>query len=159
MDTNRKNIFETNAAKASNKLTINSFMMGSLLFIFTLIWTLSPDRFDLNLISQITLAFPLLFVSSLAYSKIAYWHETKLWDTFGWFTNNLANILILNSIGLMVASINKTLSISYFSLLLIAMFIYSVINVIYTPSALSEKIFKYLFLVTGIILGGVLMIL
>jgi len=155
----KKELFETNPAKASNRLTINSFMMGSVFFIFTLIWTLSPERFSPIIIAQLVFSIPLLFVSSLAYSKIAYWKETKLWDSLGWFTNNIANIFLLNVVGLMVAQMFIHMALFYFGLIIFLMFIYSAINVIYKRNAFKEKLFKFLFIVAGLTFGGILPIL
>lgn len=152
-------MFQTNPAKAANKLSINSFMMGSTFFIFTLIWTLSPDKFNPLLIIQLVFSIPLLFVSSLAYSKIAYWKETRLWDFLGWITNNLANIFLLNIVGLMIAQYFKTISLWYFTTIIILMLVYSIVNVIYTPKALKQKIFKFLFLLVGLLLLGIFPVL
>ena len=151
-----KDIFETNSSKASAKVTINSFMMGSLFFILTLIWTLNPYKFGVLIVAQIVLAIPMLFVSSLAYAKIGYWKKVKLWDALGWFTNNLGSIFILNAVGLMTGEVYKNLAASYFILLIVLMAIYSTINVVYKPNTLKEKIFKFAFFVFVITLGGLL---
>lgn len=151
----KKEVFETNPGKAANRIAINSFMMGSLFFMFTLIWTLNPRGFSNIIIIQLVMAIPLLFVSSLAYSKIAYWKETKLWDILGWFTNNTANIFLLNVVGLMISQLLRELALYYFSLNLILMLIYSTINVIYQPKSLGEKIFKYLYFVIVMFFGGI----
>lgn len=149
-------IFETNASKASSKVTINSFMMGSLFFVLTLIWTLNPSKFSLFIVAQIVLAIPMLFVSSLAYAKIGHWEKVKLWDVLGWFTNNIGSIFILNAVGLVTAQIYFKVAIIYFALLIILMAIYSVINVIYRKRTLKEKIFKFAFFVFVLTLGGIL---
>ena len=155
----KKETFETNPAKAANKLTINSFMMGSVFFIFTLIWTLNPEKFSKPIIFQLVSSIPLLFVSSLAYSKIAYWKETKLWDLLGWFTNTIANIFIFNVVGLMIAQMFRDMALFYFGLIIFLMFLYSLINVIYGKNNFKEKLFKFLFFVAGLIFGGILPIL
>jgi hypothetical protein len=155
----KEQIFQTNPSKAANKLTINSFMMGSTFFIFTLIWTLNPEKFSYLIIAQIVMSIPLLYVSSLAYSKIAYWKETRLWDSFGWFTNNLANIMLLNVIGLMVSQMFRPMALLYFGLIIFLMLIYSAINVIYSKHTFKQKLFKFLFLVVGLLIGGILPIL
>ena len=151
-----KNIFETNQNKASSKVTINSFMMGSLFFILTLIWTLNPYKFGVLIVAQVVLAIPLLFVSSLAYTKIGHWEKVDLWDALGWYTNNIGSIFILNAVGLMTAQVYKNLSLCYFLLLIILMAIYSTINVVYKPETLKEKIFKFAFFVVVLTLGGLL---
>ena len=154
-----KDIFQTKGSKASSKVTINSFMMGSLFFVLTLIWTLSPANFSILIIAQIVLAIPLLFVSSLAYAKIGHWEEVRLWDALGWFTSNLGNIFILNSIGLVTAQISGVIATIYFILLIILMAAYSTINVIYRRKTLKEKVFKFIFFVIFVVLGGVLPLL
>lgn len=156
MKTKKDFIFETNPQKASSKITINSFMMGSLFFILTLIWTLSPTKFSIFAISQIVFAIPLLFISSLAYSKIGYWEKTKAWNTLGWFTNNLGNILILNVVGLITKSVSQNITFVYFLLTIVLMSIYSVINVAYDHSTLREKIFKFAFFIFFLLAGGII---
>lgn len=151
-----KRFFETNSHKASARVTINSFMMGSLFFILTLVWSLNPSKFNIYLIAQIVFAIPLLFVSSLAYAKIGYWQDIKMWDVFGWFTNNIGSIFILNVVGLMTVTVNRNLAMLYFLLIIILMAIYSVINVIYKPDTLKEKLFKFSFFLLILISGGIL---
>jgi len=149
-------VFKANPEKASTRIGINSFMMGSLFFILTLIWVVSPEKFNVVIVVQLVLAIPLLFVSSLAYSKIAYRKETKLWDIFGWFTNNLGSIFVLNSVGLMAASFSRNISFLYFGLTLSLMLVYSLINIIYEPHTFKEKLFKFLFFLVVLLFGGVL---
>lgn len=154
-----KNVFQTNANKASAKITINSFMIGSLFFVLTLIWTLSPERFSIFIIAQIVLAIPMLFVSSLAYAKIGHWEEVKLWNALGWFTSNTGSIFILNSVGLVTAQIYESVALWYFVLLLILMLIYSIINVVYRRRTLKEKLFKFIFFIIFLAAGGILPLL
>jgi len=155
-----KHFFEVSHHKASVKVSINSFMMGSLFFILTLVWTLSPSKFIIQMIAQIVLAIPLLFVSSLAYAKIGHQEkEEQGWDTFGWFTNNIGSIFILNVVGLMTGTIYKELAIFYFLLTIVLMATYSAINVFYNRKVLKEKLFKFLFFVLIMFLGGILPII
>jgi len=151
-----KDIFSTNESKAASKVTINSFMMGSLFFVLTLIWTLNPAKFSLFIVAQIVLAIPLLFVSSLAYAKIGYWKKVQMWDVLGWFTSNVGSIFILNAVGLITAQIFESVAFLYFILLIVLMAIYSAINIVYTKETLKEKIFKFSFFVLVLVLGGIL---
>jgi hypothetical protein len=148
-------IFRTNPDKAISKLTINSFMMGSLFLMFTLVWTLSPEKFGLSILSQLVISIPLLFVSSLAYTKIAYHSKVKLWDALGWFTNTIANVFILNVVGLITATAYPSLALLYFGVIIFLMFIYSSINIYYRPQSFKEKIFKFLFFVLILYFGGI----
>lgn len=151
-----RDIFQTNADKADSKVTINSFMMGSLFFVLTLIWTLNPSKFGIFIVAQIVLAIPMLFVSSLAYAKIRHWEEVKLWDMLGWFTSNVGNIFVLNAVGLVTAQIYKNVAFLYFGLLVVLMGAYSMINVVYRRKTLKEKIFKFAFFIAVLFLGGIL---
>lgn len=151
-----QDIFLTNPDKAQSKITINSFMMGSLFFILSLIWSLNPERFSIVIIAQIVLAIPLLFVSSLAYAKIGHWKEVKMWDAFGWFTNTTGNAFILNVVGLMTATIYIELAMAYFALTIALMAVYSAINIVYRRKAIKEKLFKFAYFVFIIIIGGML---
>lgn len=152
-------IFSTNPHKANSRVTINSFMMGSLFFILTLLMALKPENFHSAIMVELLLAVPMLYVSSLAYSKVGYWENPKMWDSFGWFTNNIGNGFILNAVGLMVASVMPNLSLIYFVLILALMIVYSIINIIYKPETIGEKVFKFLFFFAIIFFGGILPLL
>jgi len=148
-------IFETNPQKSANKVTINSFMMGSLFFVLTLIITLDPSKFSKAIIFQLFLAIPLLYVSSLAYSKIGYYKETFEWDALGWFTNTIGNLFVINAIGLLALKFSATLSHIYFFLFCLLMILYTIINIKQNRRILYEKIFKLIFLLIIIFFGGI----
>lgn len=151
-----KKMFQTNPHKSANKVTINSFMMGALFFILTLILTLSPDNFPHLVTNQIVLAIPLLYVSSLAYAKISYSTETAEWDALGWYTSNLGNLFVFNAIGLLAARFSQSLALTYFSLFLALMTIYTAINIKLSPKTWFERAYKLLFLIIVMIVGGLM---
>lgn len=150
----RDNFFEINSHKATMKVTINSIMMGCLFFVLTLIWTIDPLKFSIYTIVQIILAVPLLYVSSLAYSKIGISKKVGMWETLGWFTNTVGSVFILNAVGLMTALFYRNVAFVYFALMLILMAIYTIINITYSPEELKEKSFKWAFFTAVIIAGG-----
>ncbi|MBI3888879.1 hypothetical protein HY311_03790 [Candidatus Nomurabacteria bacterium] len=152
-------IFKTNPQKSANKVTINSFMMGSLFFVLTLIITLGSSEFSHAIIFQLFLAVPLLYVSSLAYSKIGYWKETYEWDALGWFTNTLGNLFVINAIGLLALKFSLGLSQIYFALFSFLMVIYTLINIRQNKKIFYEKMFKLIFLLLVVFLGGILFIM
>ena len=154
-----KYIFSTNPQKSTNKVTINSFMMGSLFFVLTLIITLDPSKFSHLIIYQLFLAIPLLYVSSLAYSKIVYYEKTYHFDTLGWFTNTVGNLFINNAIGLLALKFSPNLSKVYFSLFCVLMTVYTFINVKQNEKIFYEKLFKLLFLLVIVFFGGIIHIL
>jgi len=152
--------FSTNPEKAASKVAINSFMIGSLFFILTLVWTLSPEKFGIVIVSELILAIPFLFVSSLAYSKIGYWKETKHWDIFAWYTNNVGNIFVLNVVGLIAGAMYRNIAFTYFALIILLMAIYTSINIfahkkVYQNVLFKEKLFKFFFFVLVLFLGGI----
>lgn len=151
-------LLNTNPQKSANKVTINSFMMGSLFFVLTLIITLDPDKFSHLVIYQLVLAIPLLYVSSLAYSKLGYWKEVRGWDILGWYTNTTGNLFILNAVGLVAANYNKNLALVYFVLFCSLMVIYTLINIKYNKNSWFEKLYKLAFLLFIITAGGLLAI-
>ncbi|HEV7702233.1 MAG TPA: hypothetical protein VGO63_02205 [Candidatus Paceibacterota bacterium] len=152
-------IFKTNPQKSANKVTINSFMMGSLFFVLTLIITLDPNKFSHAIIFQLFLAIPLLYISSLAYSKVGYWEQTADWDTLGWFTNTIGNLFVINAIGLLALKFSQGLAYVYFSMFCVLMTLYTLINIKQNKKILHEKIFKLIFLLVIIFFGGIIFIL
>jgi hypothetical protein len=155
----RDYIFKTNPQKSANKVTINSFMMGALFFVLTLIITLDPNRFSRAIIYQLFLAIPLLYVSSLAYSKIGYWKENYEWDALGWFTTTTGNLFVINAIGLLALKYSQSLAYLYFFLFCLLMIVYTIINIRQNKKILNEKIFKLAFLLAIVFAGGILFIL
>ena len=152
----KENFFQTNPQKSANKVTINSFMMGSLFFILTLIITLDPNKFSHLIITQLVLAIPLLYVSSLAYSKIGYWKEVWEWDILGWFSNTLGNLFIINAIGLVTAKFDPVLAYVYFVLFCLLMVIYTLINIHHRRNLWVQKVFKLTFLLLVVFFGGII---
>jgi hypothetical protein len=152
-------IHNINPQKSVNMVMINSFMMGSLFFILTLIITIDPNRFSGLVIYQLVLAIPLLYVSSLSYSKLGYSKQAHGWDILGWHTNTLGNLFVLNAIGLVASYYNFTLAFMYFLLFCLLMLIYTIINIKYNPNLWIEKIYKLVFLLTVMVTGGFFVLL
>lgn len=141
--------------KSATRVSINAFMMGSLFFILTLIWTLNPEKFNLIIITQLVLAIPLLFISSLAYSKVGYWAHHEVWDRFAWITNTIGNIFVMNVTGLITASLFPKLALVYFALTIFLIFIYYLINMIYSKHTIKERLLKFLLFIVILYLGGI----
>lgn len=156
-----KKIFGSNQPKSANKVTINSFMMGSLFFVLTMIVILetqSSEKFSQAITFQLFLAIPLLYVSSLAYSKIGYWQETNDWNALGWFTNTTGNLFVINAIGLLANKLEPSLSYAYFLLFCALMIIYTAINIKHNKDIWLHKVFKLLYLLGIIFVGGIMFI-
>ena len=142
--------------KGGARVSINAFMMANLFFILTLIWTLSPDKFSKFIIYQLVLGIPLLFISSLSYAKLGYWKDILVWDRFAWITNTMGNIFVLNIIGLIAATIDRTLSFVYFGFVIVLITSYYGINVKLAPHTTWARIRKFVFFIIILALGGIL---
>ena len=147
-------LFSTNPEKAASKVAINGVMLGSI-FVMLAVVFLELEKFNVVAVIEMVLSIPLLFVSSLAYSKIGYWKEIKLWDGLGYFTNTLGNLFMINAIGLLASVISLMLSFVYFGTTILLLLVYSSINLYYTKSY-GPKIFKFLFSLLILFFGGIL---
>ncbi|MBS3166851.1 hypothetical protein J4403_01430 [Candidatus Woesearchaeota archaeon] len=96
------NYVKTNPHKSQAKLESMNNIMAVCLTIFGIMWAFSPDRLNGPILLQFVLAIPLLYVSGLAYTKVAYRKEVKFWDNFGWFTSTVATAFVLNIVGILI---------------------------------------------------------
>jgi hypothetical protein len=133
--------------------------MDNLFFILTLIWTLSPDKFSKFIIYQLVLGIPLLFISSLAYAKLGYWKDILTWDKFAWTTNTIGNIFVINIVGLIAATFDKTLGFIYFGVVIFLIAFYYGINIRLAPHTTWARVRKFIFFIIILILGGILPLL
>jgi len=148
--------FKRNPEKAEARLHINSFLMGSLFTVLALLWTFSPERISSWILSQIVLAIPLILFASLSYAKLGYERNHKVWDRFGWWTNNLGYLLFLNSTGLIVASFSSRLvAFLYFALVVVLSIFYYGLNIRSQPGTLKEHVWKLILFLVVIYLGGI----
>ncbi|MBT3691428.1 hypothetical protein HOG16_04260 [Candidatus Woesearchaeota archaeon] len=153
----KENIFTTIPEKASARVAINGVMLASVFVMLAVIF-LELDKFNPLAVAQMILSIPLLYVSSLAYSKLGYWKETKRWDIFGYFTNTIGNLFLINGIGLVASILSFTVSFIYFGLMILLLFVYSYINVSHTKR-IAPKLFKFLFSLAILFFGGILPLL
>jgi hypothetical protein len=142
--------------KASSRVSINATMTGTLFFILTLVWALDPEKFSKEMIVQLILAIPLLYVSSFAYSKLGYWKIRHHWEGFAWFTNTTGNIFVLNVIGLMAATIYRDVALIYFSLTVLLIGVYYLQHVIYQKDQWKQRLLKFIYFIIVLFLGGIL---
>jgi hypothetical protein len=148
--------FTKNPAKAEARLHINSFLMGSLFTVLALLWAFSSIKVSLAITLQMVLAIPLILFASLSYAKTGYERTHKIWDRFGWITNNLGYLLFLNATGLMIIAFSSKLAgLIYFGLVIFLTLTYYVLNIISQPGTLKEHISKLIFWLLVIFLGGI----
>ncbi len=150
-----KNQFATNPHKAASKIQTNNMLIGVCMTIFGILWAFSPENLTTEIVLQFVFAIPLLYVSNLCYTKIAYWKEVRLWDYFGWFTGTTALVFVLNMLGVLTYFIGyHKMSILYFLTIWILLTIYTMINIYHNPKAAKIKIFKLLyFIILQLIFG------
>lgn len=149
--------FTKNPEKAEARLHINSFLMGSLFTVLALLWTFSSEKISLAILLQIVLAIPLILFASLSYAKTGYERTHKIWDRFGWITNNLGYLLFLNATGLMVIAFSsKIIGLVYFGMVIFLSSVYYILNIISQPGTLKEHLSKLILWLIIIFLGGIL---
>jgi hypothetical protein len=149
-----------NPEMAESRLHINSFLMGSIFTVLTIIWAFSSDKISDITIFQMVLSIPLVFFASLSYAKVGYNRSNKVWYRFGWITNNVGYLLFLNATGLMVATFSSLIiAFVYFGLLIVLSCVYYTLNIISQPGTLKEHLSKMMIFLIIITLGGIVPIL
>ena len=144
-----KSPFKTNPHKASAKIGINSNLIAVCITVLGIIWAFDPERLKPWLLMQFIFAVPLLYISSIAYAKIAYYRDIKYWDTLGWFTGTMATAFVLNIIGILVFFLGHTvMSLVYFLFTWFLLMIYTIINCHHNHGDRRLRIFKFLFFVS-----------
>ncbi|MEI6731047.1 MAG: hypothetical protein WCK90_00045 [archaeon] len=150
-----KSGYGENPQKAESRLHINSFLMGSLFTVLSIIWAFGSGKINQYMVLQMVLAIPLILFASLSYAKMGYGRSHSIWDKFGWFTNNLGYILFLNATGLMVlAFASKVFAVLYFVSVLILVSVYYMFNIITQPGTFREHVSKWIFYIILISIGG-----
>lgn len=140
--------FKTNPHKASAKIVINNNLIAVCITVLGIIWAFAPDRLEISLLLQFVFAVPLLYVSSIAYTKIAYYKEVKYWDYLGWFTSTTATAFVLNIIGILIFFLGHTImALMYFLVTWFLLLIYTLINCHYNQGDRKVRIFKFLYFV------------
>lgn len=150
-------LFQENPAKAEARLHINSFLLGGIFTVIALLLTLSIEKVSFAMLIELVLAIPLIFFASLSYAKLGYERQHKIWDNFGWITNNLGYLLFLNSTGLIIAAFFfKSVAHIYFGLLIILSIVYYTLNIVSQPGTLKEHLSKLILFLIAIVVGGII---
>ena len=143
----------TNPEKATARVTINGVMLASIFVMLGVVFV-DLDKFHSAGLWQMVLSIPFLFISSLAYTKVGYWKETKFWDLLGYITNTFGNLFLINAVGLFAFVVSPTLSFLYFGLMISLFLIFSAIN-IYHGKPFKIQLIKFLLSATIIFFGGI----
>lgn len=147
---------EANPYKASAKMGINSSLIGICLTIFGVLWAFAPERLSIEILLQIIFAIPLLYISSNAYAKIAYWKKVKFWDYLGWFTGTTATAFVLNLVGILTFSLgHPIMTLTYFLTLWSLLVIYTIINSYHNPGAVKINVFKLAYFILIQLIFGI----
>lgn len=150
-----QNAIPRNAEKSTTRVNLNSAMIGVIFTILTLIWSLKPENFNIFIIYQLVLAIPLLFISSLAYTKIGYSSNIKLFDRFAWFATTFGTNMVLNTAALIAGTFYRPLGFLYLLVMLLGVTGYYTINII-TGSHVYNQVIKLSVIYLIIIFGGLL---
>jgi len=153
----QKEISPIKGAKAETRITINSMLVGvaaTVLFIIIAVNAkLLQENFWLSL--QLVLITPFLIISSLAYSKLAYKKEQKIWNLYAWTCFVMGYCFMINVIAILISAIGLI----FVGVLLLAInlalhYIYAAIDHKYGDGSVKEEIFKYTLLtLLNLVLG------
>ncbi|MBI2405829.1 hypothetical protein HYV21_02145 [Candidatus Microgenomates bacterium] len=142
--------------KATTRVALNNSLIAITIGVFFLTINLKQELLlPRVLILQFILAIPLLFTSSLAYSKVGYRDKIERWNKLAWITFILGYAFILNVIGIFVGNIIGTLeSIVFFIITWVLVIIYSLVDLSYKQTVLRERLAKdSIFILIQLILG------
>jgi hypothetical protein len=140
--------FKTNPHKASAKIVINNNLIAVCITVLGIMWAFAPERLGLGLLIQFVFAVPLLYISSISYTKVAYYKDVKQWDYLGWFTGTTATAFVLNIIGVLIFFLGyPTLMLLYFFVTWFLLLIYTIINCHHNKGDKRIRIFKFVFFV------------
>jgi len=138
-----QNPFKTNPEKASSKIRINNNLIAVCLTLFGIVWAFAPERLDVEIVMQFIFAVPLLYLSSIAYTKIAYWKEVRLWDYLGWFSGTTGMAFVLNIVGIFTYLLGyEVMMIVYYLVIWGLLLLYTIINIHYDKKVIGIKVFK-----------------
>ncbi len=136
--------FKTNPHKANSKVSINNTLIAVCLGVFSIMWALSPERLTSEVLLQFILAIPLLYISSTAYTKVAYHDKVKPWDYFGWFTGTTGTAFVLNIFGVLTFSLgHEAMAICYFIFTWVLLFIYTLTNIFEDKKATNKEFLNF----------------
>lgn len=131
-------------SKADSRITLNTTLLAISIGVFFLMINMNSNFLSQKILTtQLILSIPLLFISNLAYSKIGYRKQVKKWNIFGWITFIIGFGFILNVIGIISKEIiGITISIMFFVICWVLIFIYSFIDISYDKFRLKERLIK-----------------
>jgi hypothetical protein len=141
------------------KLTINVTLLGICFTLFVIITALKAPLLENPFLSlQLTLAIPFFLTASFSRSKFVEKHQRiKRWELFSYITFILGYSLLLNSTGILLATIAaKWLAIPFFVLNIILAILYSVMEVFDDHSKLKKRLFRDGLFAVIILLFGLL---
>jgi len=149
-----ENVKILNPEKSATRISINSSMLGILIFILTVIWTLGAKDYNQFIIFQLVLAIPMLFFSNLAYAKIGYRENSFVFDRFGWVVSTLGNNFTLNVVALIAANFYLKLSYIFVAVLFLGITIYYILNILSSDNPVRQ-ILKLIFIYAIIVFGAI----
>lgn len=148
--------FKTNPHKANSKISINNTLIAVCLGVFSIMWALSPERLIPSVLLQFIFAIPLLYISSISYTKIAYHDKVRPWDYLGWFTGTTGTAFVLNIFGVLTYSLgHETMALGYFVFTWLLLLIYTLTNIFEDKKSYKQRIFKFVYFIVIQLIFGV----
>lgn len=144
------------SAKASGRIAINTRLIGVTFASFFLTLNFRGELLQHTMVLlQLVVAIPVLFTSTLAYSKVSYRSDVVRWNRLGWVTFAVGYSFLINVVGIIIGlTAGKALSATFFAACWLLALIYSAVDISETRSALVERIAKdAVFIVLQLFLG------
>jgi hypothetical protein len=130
--------------KAKARQQLNTALLGISFTVFALVITLKPELIKDEILSiQLVLAIPLIISSIFARIRLSYAHSEKRWELFGYGTFIIAYSFLINTMGILLASVvSLTAALGFFAVNIVAAILYSAIEISYSRKEILERVVK-----------------
>ena len=147
------------ARKGSDRIQINNLLAAVCVAALALLLASTEGEPIIWSVAQLSLAIPILVLSSLTYSKTVYrdsQKEYETWDKFGWLSHSLGYLLLLNAITIYLYSMGTQFIAWLFIFTVVGLYIiYSVVDIYLEKERLFEKGSKLIFYLAVLFLGSI----
>lgn len=144
--------------KTSTRTQLNTALLGISFTVFALIVGLRPNLLQDTAISlQLVMAIPFIISSMLARLRLTDSPTERRWDLFAFGGFILAYSFLINSMGILLASlVSITAAMAFFAVNILSALVYSAIEVSYNRKDLLERIVKDGIFIAIVVLLGII---
>ncbi|MFA7708902.1 MAG: hypothetical protein WCX82_02090 [archaeon] len=147
---------------SSNKLVNNVSFLAIAITLFTFIITFNATVLKTNdfLAIQLVCSIPILISSCFTSTKLGYTKRIFAWKNYNYILFTFGNILLINSIGILIAElVSLKIGLIYFIVNILVIIIYSVIRIHFENPNIKTRLYKDTLALGLIIIFGILPIL